>query len=351
MTEMKCQRCVQPRKGGDSCPSCGLVFADYEHNKQQRIGEVYALMNEGDLEGAKKLAEQSGKDFPDTRGEFALLLSNINRDISIVFKFEQARRAFDQGDYPQVLLLLRNIKAFDQILDGKVISLRRKAERYSEHNHVFEEAVGAFRAGQLGKALELFGKIEGRSRESEVAEYLAQIDRLKGGLLKEAVKLLKNNQFELAGAKLKELLSIGPELADQVTPYLAMVEQKVKIRESLITCATRAREQGRFTEAKVLYAYLAWQWPDLSGRFEPYAQEIGARAQVNLSDAEQQGLVDCEKNGLKLDANGFCILDGSEGAPRQNVKKISVCVVNPEPLCDAPVQPVDIDGESVADFT
>ena len=127
MESRQCPQCHSASNEGHRCARCGLDFQEYEKEKQACIGRVYGLINSGELEAARELAEESGKKFPDSRADFLLLLSNINRDISIVHKLDLAREAFDQGDFEQVLLLLRNIKAFDQVLDGKVISLRRQA--------------------------------------------------------------------------------------------------------------------------------------------------------------------------------------------------------------------------------
>ena len=347
---MKCQRCGQASEDGEKCASCGLVYSVYEKEKQQRLGQVYSLINDGDLEGAKKLAQASGQDFPDKRGDFLLLLSNINRDISIVAKYEQAGKSFAMGDYNQTLLLLRNIKAFDQVLDGKVISLRRKAERIVEHEHLFSQAVNSFKAGRIAQARAFFTRVKDVVHQKEVAAYLQKIEAMQGELLRKAVDLLKNNQVELAGIRLRELLDMAPEMEKDIALYLTVVEQKQVIKSNLMALAAKAREEGRLVEAKALYTFLGWQWPDLLSRIRPYADEIGPRALLTLRDAEEQGLIHCDALELTLDQNGFFVGESSLVTTCQQPGCITPVEVNPEPLADSSSSPVDIDGESVADF-
>ncbi|MCI5209068.1 MAG: hypothetical protein D3910_09805 [Candidatus Electrothrix sp. ATG2] len=105
-----CPKCRQ-KTDAEQCPSCDLVFAEYEQEKMQKTGEVYQLISAGELVAAKELAEKLSSEFPDSRTDFILLISNINRDLNIVGKYRQAQELFEQGDHEQTALLLRNIKA------------------------------------------------------------------------------------------------------------------------------------------------------------------------------------------------------------------------------------------------
>jgi tetratricopeptide (TPR) repeat protein len=353
MPPVKCHRCGNSGSDPEQCESCGLVYREYEKAKQAAIGRVYSLISSGELEAARELARQSGKEFPDSRTDFVLLLSNIERDISIVAKYEKALLAFDRGEYDQVVLLLRNIKAFDQILDGKVISLRRKAERLNDLDPVFEEAVQCFDRGEYGRALQLFKKIDGCARRDEVDSYLIKIDELKNSLFKEAVALLRDNQLEGSRKKFEQLHSVVPEMAEQTAPYLAVIEKKNEIREKLLALAARARQDNRMVEARVIYSYLCWQWPDQRARIEPYLEALEPVYEIHLADSVDNGTLDCSGLGLELDRYGFFVSGKHPDKIRKSgeLQSASGIGINPEPLADPLPPPADIDGEGIADFT
>jgi tetratricopeptide (TPR) repeat protein len=214
--------------------------------------------------------------------------------------------------------------------------------------------VECFEQGEFARALELFKKISshGHDRQEAVARYLDRIDASKATLHQEAVDLLRNNWFEPARLKFAELLELDPDLAPALEPCLAVIERKTEIREQLLQLASQAREEGRFVEAKVIYAYLCSQWPDLHGRLAPCVDEIGDRAEIHLGDSVRQGRVDCSCVGASLDGNGFFIPQSGARQARQNGDSAGrVPAASPQPLPDTLPPPVDIDGEGVADFT
>jgi hypothetical protein len=130
MTDTNCPKCRHKVIAAEFCSSCGIHFRDYAEQKAGKLNEVSGLLGEGRYEEAREVAGRLPIEFPDSRNDFLLLLSNINRDISIVEKCRQARECCDRGEYARASFLLRNIKAFDKKLDEKVISLRRRVERH-----------------------------------------------------------------------------------------------------------------------------------------------------------------------------------------------------------------------------
>ena len=101
-----CPKCRR-QTDSDRCDSCSIIFAEYEQNKTAQTAMVYKLISAGDLEKAKVLAHELAEKFPDSRSDFILLTSNINRDISIAEKYRQAKELYHQGDYREACLLLR----------------------------------------------------------------------------------------------------------------------------------------------------------------------------------------------------------------------------------------------------
>ena len=159
MADIICPKCNQKNEDSAECTRCGINFDEYETQKHQKLGEVYHLLSEDKFTEAKQIAEKLPLEFPDNRSDFLLLLSNINRDISIVEKCKLAQECCNDGDYPKAAFMLRNIKAFDKKLDEKVITLRRKIERFTQNNDNFSKAVDAFDKGNYGLAIKLFVKV------------------------------------------------------------------------------------------------------------------------------------------------------------------------------------------------
>jgi len=351
--------CPKCRKIGNSsieCDFCGTNFEEYERQKQESIGQVYQLISAGDLNGARKLAEKLPAEFPDSKGDFLLLLSNINRDISVVERYHQALESFDRGDFSEAVLLLRNIKAFDKVLDEKVISLRRKAERYGDHDTIFHQAVEKYNAGRFAAAKALFKGIDGYKFQEEVDDYLRKIDELKADLFRSAVELLNNNKFDSALAKLDELHGIFPEIGHETEGYVAIIAEKNEIKDRLLAVAGKALEEERFLESKVIFSFLGWQYPELQPTLTPYIEEVGSRARISLADFAGEGTVDFAALGLYVNSDGFfesaCTETQSVGIGHLADQLIDTApvAINPEPIADLASEAVDIDGEDVADF-
>ena len=185
MAEKNCPKCNKKNEDVAVCQRCGINFDEYETTKQEKFIEIRVLLSENKFQEAKELAEKLPTEFPDNRTDFLLLLSNINRDISIVEKYKHAKKSYDDGDFTQTSLLLRNIKAFDQNLNEKVISLRRKVERYLQNEVNFTKAVELFFSGKYAEAKMLFNQIHGFGKQDEVAEYLEKIGDIAKALLGE----------------------------------------------------------------------------------------------------------------------------------------------------------------------
>jgi tetratricopeptide (TPR) repeat protein len=357
MSDTVCPQCREKCSNSVSCDFCGIVFAEYESRKQESIGRVYQLISTGDLEQARETAEKLPMQFPDSKGDFLLLLSNINRDISIVERYQQALESFERGDCSEAVLLLRNIKAFDKGLDEKVISLRRKAERCGRHDSDFQAAVEQFDAGRFAEARALLETISGYKEQEKVNSYLQQIYEVKDELLRSAVECLKQNQFDSAGIEFEKLHTVFPDAEQETRGYMAILSAKKEIWETLLAAARKAREDERFIEARVIYSYLGWQYPDSLSILAPYIDEIGSPAATSLTDFGRDNSIDFAALGLQLDSYGFFVSaperrqaggteQGSEGTPAGAPVSIS-----PVPSADHGSKPVDLSGEEVADFT
>jgi hypothetical protein len=355
MFDTVCPKC-RTRSSSTACDSCGTVFAEYERDKQESIARVYQLISTGDLEHAREIAEKLPMEFPDSKGDFLLLLSNINRDINVVERYQQALESFGRGDFSEAVLLLRNIKAFDKGLDEKVISLRRKAERYGKHGQIFLEAVEKFEGGRFGEARALLKRIDGYIDQEKVDEYLQAIDDIKKDSLRAAVVCLQKNQFESAFGKLEMLRANFPEMRHETEEYLTIVSQKNEIRERLLFAARKAREEERYVEAKVIYSFLGWQYPESRASLAPYIEELGSRAVTSLADLAGDEAVDFAALGLQLDHDGFFIsgftATETAGSPHGGEgMRVASVAINPVPSGDPGSKPVDLDGDEVADFT
>ncbi|MCW5200713.1 hypothetical protein VU07_02715, partial [Desulfobulbus sp. F4] len=134
-----CPKCKR-QSNDQQCDVCKIVFAEYEQRKRDQTGQVYKLISASELEKAKELAQRLSNEFPDSKGDFILLISNINRDLNIAGKYRQAQELLNKGEHGEALLILRNLKAFDPGLAEKVITLRRRAERQIGNSSKFEQA-------------------------------------------------------------------------------------------------------------------------------------------------------------------------------------------------------------------
>ncbi len=356
MPQKNCPKCKKTDINDIECFSCGIIFAEYKKNKQAGLAKVYGFISSGELEQAKELAEKLAKEFPDSMGDFLLLLSNINRDISIVKRYERAQEYFKQKEYDQVALLLRNIKAFDKFLDEKVISLRKKTEHCINRAHLFNDAVAAYDEGSFANAMTMFGELDGYEDQEAVDGYLRRLDAKKDELLRNAKGCIEQNLFDSALIKFDELHDIFPDMAQKTGEYLSIISQKKKITDSLLAVADTAREEKRFMEAKAIYSYLTWQCPELKPRLLPYIEEIGSQAIINLADCEREQIIDLSSLEVMVNSDGFFesnttepLTDNSNGNG-QHSHAITSVVINPTPLADIASAPVDLDNEEIADF-
>ncbi len=356
MVDTVCPLC-RKKSSGLTCAFCGLTFAEYESRKQESIGRVYQLISTGDLEHAREMAEKLPMEFPDSKGDFLLLLSNINRDINIVERYHQALESCERGDFSQAVLLLRNIKAYDKGLDEKVIILRRKAERCDRYDADFRAAVELFDAGRIAEARALFTTITGYKDQEKVNDYLQQINDVKEDLMRSAVDCLKQNKFDGARRKFEKLYTIFPDAEHETEGYMAVISAKNKIWETLLSAARKAREDERLIEARVIYSFLGWQYPESLSTLAPYIEEVGAPAAISLTDFAQDNTIDFDALGLHLDGDGFIVSapgmrqagETEQGTERKTGQR--PVAISPVPSGDHGSNPVDLSGEEVADFT
>lgn len=350
-----CPKCKQ-RSNDDQCSSCKIVFAEYERQKREQTAQVYKLISAGELDQAKQLAQSLGNEFPDSKGDFALLISNINRDLNIAGKYRQAQELFNQGDCSGAILLLRNIKAFDPGLAEKIITLRRRAERHSGNASKLDQAAELFEQKQYGPARTLFREISSDSRLKDKAEeYLGKIEEIKNELMGVIADCLGRNFFHAARERMGSLISMFPETEQEQAGLLALLEQRKAISTRLTAAAHKAREEKRLLEAKVLYSFLVWQDQDLRPALFPYIEEIGDQAVISLADCDLD-LAGSAELGLSISEDGFLRHVPTEkelssiNRAGEHLPKIVPVFVTPESLPDLQDEPADIDGEEVADF-
>ncbi len=350
-----CPKCRQ-QSDGEQCPSCDLVFAEYEQEKMRKTGEVYQLISGGELLQAKKLAEQLSLEFPDSRTDFILLVSNINRDINIIEKYKQAQELLGQGDHEQVALLLRNIKAFDPGLEEKVIALRRKAQQQDKYDEQFKKAADLFEKKWYGEAWTAFLKLHKQSKNDEkINNYLQKLRKIRQELINEVVESLGENSFQLAQEKFTKMLAVFPDVEQEYGAIATLLKQKKEINATILEAAEAARKKGRLLEAKVMYTFLYWQNNDLHPHLRPYLKEIGGDALVSLADCADYNLINCHETGLQVTEDGFLkqvateedLADHHMGEGYASITAVDIC---PEPLVDPLCQLVNIDGLEIADF-
>lgn len=354
MEKSTCPKCKAQGKNSLSCKSCGLVYAEYETDKQEAIGEVYSLIRAGKLKDAKNLAESLAGDFPDSTGEFVLLLSNINRDINIEEKLSQARLLFEKEQFNDVVLLLRNIKAFDPILEERIISLRKKALRHKDHGDFFKQAVEQFNSGKFAHAKTLFMALHDAKEQDEAKKYLKKIDKKKEELFQQAIQCLKDNLFDAAEKCFDTLLIQFPEMEQQADKYIVIITAKRKIKKNLLKAADKAKQEGRFLEARIIYTFLGWQYPEFQSRMGSYFDENILREEISLADLADQEKIDFPTLGLKIDQFGLlhptngqssCVADLSAQT------RLLPFSGSPDPSPDIPSKPVNLLDQQVADFT
>jgi len=357
MSDIICPKCRNKSKDTVSCDSCGIIFEKYHKDKQESFDRVSQMLSVENFEEARAAAENLTTEFPDSTSDSLLLVSNINRDINIEEKYKQALEVFDQDDFSQTLLLLRNIKAFTKVLNDKVVSLRQKAEQYAEHDAVFNQATEKFNAGRLAEASLLFKTISGSDKQEQIDEYLQKIDTLKKELLSQAVECLKKNLFDSARANFDKLHAKFPDMRQNTEGYLTIITKKEEIKENLLRVAGQAGEAGRFFEAKVMYSFLGWQYPEFRPRLAPYLEEIPSSTITSFTDYEEDTGLDITALGLRLDKDGFFESDSGateESTASQSGRPLShsmvPAAVSPDPGGDPVCKTVDLSGSRIADF-
>ncbi|MGR0480805.1 MAG: hypothetical protein ACTFAL_05210 [Candidatus Electronema sp. V4] len=349
-----CPKCKQKADDGQ-CGACKIFFADYERQKQEQTGQIYRLISAGELEQAKELAQRLSNEFPDSKGEFILLISNINRDLNIVGKYRQAQELFSKGDYSETVLLLRNIRAFDPGLSEKVIALRRRAERHIGNSSKFEQAAALFEQKQYAAARTLLQQISSDDKQKKAADgYLAKIEGLKSSRLREIADCLDRSLFLAVREKLEALISLFPEVREEQAPLFALLAKRKDISGRLTAAAHKAKAEKRYLEAKVLYAFLLWQDQELRPSLQPYLEEIGRRTAVSLADCEEEDLAALAELGIIVDELGIprpLPPEPEDNAAAGTLANIAPVLASPPPQADFSSGPMNIDGEEVADFT
>jgi hypothetical protein len=357
MASRTCPKCGNKSEDPVACCQCGLNFAEYERAKLEKLGEVRSLLSANRFQEAKQVAEKLPAQFPDNRTDFVLLLSNINRDISIVEKCELAQKAYDAGDYAQACLLLRNIKAFDSTLNERVVSLRRKAERPLHDSEQFSRAVDAYTLGNYPAAKELFKEIRNPGRQEEIAAYLQKIDARSREVLSEAIDCINTGQFSLAETRFAELQKTFPDLQAVIADYLDLLARRAEIRERIMEAAKRAGAEQRLVEAKILYSYLGQQFPEFLPEVQARLQEIGPQTAISLADLQEIGSVDLAAMGLEIGGSGAdqaAAADLDDDIPRDRpaaeIPALAAVTANQPATADEFTPPLEIDVEEIPDF-
>ena len=356
MSTKTCPKCRKKIEDEFECKHCGINFEEYEFTKQEKLREVRILLGESKFKEAKVLAETLPAQFPDNQRDFLLILSNINRDISIVEKCELARQEIEKGNFSQATFLLRNIKAFDHTLNEKVISLRRKAERHIQNDIHFSSGIAEFNMGNYAKAKQLLKNIEGHKDQEEIDAHLQKIELFQKEMLNKAVDLIKKNQLNRAVDELNTLVAQFPDMKDEVEAYTELLSKQEKIKEDIFKAARRAKDDKRFLEAKILYLYLSMQYPETQSTIQPYINDIGQQAIVSLAEVEDDGRVDRAALGLNIQPLGVA---GSHHEREMStpvdldldqVMDMNPVIPNAEGESDLCCAQVNVSGESVPDF-
>lgn len=364
MAEKICPKCNKKSDNAIDCQYCEINFDEYETAKQENLIQVRVLLSENKYQEAKELAEKLPGWFPDNRTDFLLLLSNINRDISIVEKYDHAKQAYDEGNFDQILMLLRNIKAFDHNLNEKVISLRRKAERYLQNSDNFNKAVEAFDRSDYAQSKSLFKQIHGTDKQEEISDYLSKIGDITNSMLEEAIECIRSKQFDSAQEKFSTLQSSFPDMENEIEGYLTLLSKRIEIKNDILNAAKQAKKEKRLLESKILYSYLGLQFPEFQPQVQPQITEIGQDTVISLADLEESSIISLA--GLGLDAigggqEGFAsIADSKENVAtdviatdvdRNGLEDIVPVVSNRESPVDSASSSLEIDEEGVPDFS
>lgn len=359
-----CPKCNKKSEDTNVCQHCETNFDEYETAKQEKLIKVRVLLSENKYKEAKELAEKLPTEFPDNRTDFLLLLSNINRDISIVDKYEQAKKAYDEGSHEQATLLLRNIKAFDHNLNEKVISLRRKAQRYLQNADFFDKAVKAFDQGNYAEAKSLFKQVHGAEKKEEITEYLAKIGDVANKMLEEAIEAVRNKQFDVAHEKFQTLQSTFPDMETEIEGYLTILNRRVEIKNDILAAAKKAKKEKRLLESKILFSYLGQQFPEFLPQIQPQVKEIGQDVVTSLADLKESAIVGISALGFDEGGEGQGsyrpVADCRENvAPdvitpdldKNGQEDIAPVVSNRENTVDSLSPPLEVAKEGVPDFS
>lgn len=364
MADKICPKCNKKSEDAAVCKRCGINFDEYETSKQEKFIQIRVLLSENKFQEAKELAEKLPTEFPDNRTDFLLLLSNINRDISIVEKYKQAKKSCDDGDFSHTALLLRNIKAFDHNLNDKVISLRRKVERYLQNEVNFTKAVELFLSGKHAESKMIFNQIHGFDKQDEVTEYLEKIKDIAKAFLGEAIECIRTKQFDVGLEKFAALQSAFPDMEEEVDGYVAFLAKRIDIKNNIFNAAKLAKKEKRFLEAKVLYSFLGIQFPEFLSQVQPHLKEIGQEAVISMADIEESALIEFSGLGLDVSNEGQVSPYASEDsieyvaadvtAPdsdKDGNEDIVAVASNRGSAADTIPAILEIDGEGVADFS
>lgn len=218
---------------------------------------MYQLISAGELLKAKELAEKLSSEFPDSRTDFILLISNINRDLNIAEKYRQAKEFFDKGEHKQTALLLRNIKAFDPGLEEKVIALRQKAKQEGEYSGRFQKAVDLYEKRWYGEARIAFLKLQKHHPDDEnITNYIQKIDRIKKSLLDEVIEILGENSFQLAQERFSKLVAIFPDAEEEYAAITKTLNHKKEINSQILDAASCAKKRTTLRGQGVVYLSL-----------------------------------------------------------------------------------------------
>jgi len=141
-----------------------------------------------------------------------------------------------------------------------------------------------------------------------------------------------------------------------VEGYTDILTRKNDIKENLLNAAKQAKLEDRFLEAKVLYSFLGWQYPEFRPRLAPYLEEISSRAVTSRADYSGSQTIDFAGLGLHLDSDGFFEpAAGTGNLVGNHLEKLTAPTgsvpASPDPAADAPDQPVELDRHQAADFT
>lgn len=364
MADKICPKCNKKSENAIECQHCDINFDEYETAKQEKLIQVRVLLSENKYSEAKELAEKLPGWFPDNRTDFLLLLSNINRDISIVDKYDQAKISYEEGDYTRSSMLLRNIKAFDHNLNDKVISLRRKAERYLQNDDNINKAIEAFDLGNYAEAKTLFKKIYGSERQDEVSDFLARISEVTGSMLEEAIDCIRNKQFDVAQEKFTAIQSAFPDMAQETEGYMTLLTKRIEIKNNILNAAKQAKKEKRLLESKILYSFLGLQFPEFLSQIQPQIKEIGREVVVSLADLEESSVIGLSGIGLDGSSEGqggkFAATDCKEyvaadvispDSDKDGVEDIASVVSNRESAADSFPATLVVDEEGVPDFS